>query len=222
MLRRHRSLGLAIALALGACGGDAPSATADANDDTTLDASVFDAPTGDDVTVGSDTGSIDGWTDVPMADASVDVADVSPSIDAVADVFVLPDGAFTCAPSAADDAAVGTHFCDLYADFIVGNADHHCQNPKCHGGPGTVSIGPKLGWDGAGAYAGLTAVKIGWVTPPNLVTPVPGGDSRPVSCLLQVLAGSASVQRMPFAGPYLTADQVSRVTAWLARGAPFD
>jgi hypothetical protein len=159
-------------------------------------------------------------SDEVVVDSGLDSHDAGAD---TAEAFVLPDGAFTCTPAVTDDAAVGTRFCDLYLEIMAGDAPHKCQNHSCHGGGGAITTGPSLGWDGAGAYAGITSFKAPWITPPQIVQPVPGGDSRPVSSLLQVFAGSSLIARMPFDGPpYLTADQMSRVNAWLARGAPFD
>ncbi len=166
----------------------------------------------------SDTGALaDASDSMALADAS----DTGALADA-SDALVLPDGAFTCVPTVVDDAAVGTRFCDLYGEIIAGNVSTGCQTAKCHGGAGNVSNGPKLGWDGASAYAGLTSMTIGWISPPTLVSVMPGGDSRPSSNLEKVLSGVMLIPRMPFGGPFLSADQTSRVDAWLARGAPFD
>jgi hypothetical protein len=65
-----------------------------------------------------------------------------------------------------------------------------------------------------------------WIEPRALLTPVPGGDSRPVSALARAV-GPASGYFMPtvvgeLGNRKLTDAEVARIDAWLARGAPFD
>jgi hypothetical protein len=85
-------------------------------------------------------------------------------------------------------------------------------------------------WDGSGCYDALTTHVVVWKTPTDLVHPVVGGDSRPLSCIDPFVApgpdgGTAFMPATRMTPPLnrpLDADELARIEAWLARGAPYD
>ena len=215
------------ALAAPACSSSSSqSAASDAGLDAMLDAgrdTSADALADADAEADADDAAADLGAD--GADAAEDVA-----LDTAADADLPGDGAFTCTPRVVDDAAVGTRFCDLYRDVFSNGGSAACQSIGCHGGS-TGYQGLAMKWDGDGCYDALTTHVVVWKTPNALVRPVPGGDSRPVSCIEQFLTpdpDSGAPAFMPLLrnqaplNAKLDASQLSRLDAWLARGAPYD
>jgi len=177
-----------------------------------VDTFVIDADADDDVAV-TDSGAPD-----------TRFASYPPWPDADVDAWLGgPSDAGACDDSAAD-AASGTRFCDLYRDLFAHAGVAKCQTYGCHGGERGMQ-GLAMGWTAKSMYDAMVAFKT-WIEPKTLLTPVPGGDSRPVSALSKSV-GPADGYFMPFVvdelgNRKLTADEVARIDAWLARGAPFD
>lgn len=147
-----------------------------------------------------------------------------PWADADVDAWLKgPDDAGACDDSATD-AEPGTRFCELYRDLFAHSGAAACQTYGCHGGDrGAQDLA--MGWTAKSMYDAMVAFKT-WIAPKSLVTPVPGGDSRPVSALANAV-GPANGYFMPLLVPELgnrklTDAEVARIEAWLARGAPFD
>lgn len=183
-----------------------------------------------DTTVSVD-GALDGGDDSSGDEVEVDTgapdtrfASLPPWPDADVSLWMTgPDAAPAC-DDAATDAEPGTRFCELYRDFFSHGGAASCQTYGCHGGD-RGQQGLALGWTPRSMYDAMVAFKT-WIEPKNLLVPVPGGDSRPVSALGKTV-DATNGYFMPFLMPELgnrklTDAEIGRINAWLARGAPFD
>lgn len=119
----------------------------------------------------------------------------------------------------------GSAFNDLARDIFAASGSAKCQDARCHGGP-VGAGGLVMGSDARGIYDGLVGYSSKVYKPSRVVEPVPGGDARPKSSLLKIIGpsppGSMPTVRPDLGNRRLTADELARVEAWLARGAPFD
>lgn len=130
------------------------------------------------------------------------------------------------AGEAATDADPKTRFCSIYFDLFGPTSVGKCQTQYCHGGPvGIQELA--MGWTGKACYDALTTHVVKWIPPFRVVDVMPdGGDSNPTSVLPALLdpdrdAGLV-MPRLRDDNRLLSPDERARVSAWLARGAPFD
>ena len=187
----------------------------DAADDTTDD----EASPDDDATIPDD--AFTPADDVDLADAWIwDGYDPG-------DEYV--DAADVCdRTTASPDAAPRTRFCEIYRDIIHHDGVGKCQTLGCHGGDHGHILGVDMGWTMESCYDKLTTFVTNYKPPipARLVTPMPdGSDSRPQSSLMRILAPPTGF--MPEVKSWvhnrkLTSEEISRFSAWLARGAPMD
>lgn len=180
-----------------------------------------------DATVDSRTDAEDAFVDEVEIDTGTPdtrFASLPPWPDADVSLWMTgPDAAPAC-DDASTDAAPGTRYCELYRDFFSHSGVASCQTYGCHGGD-RGQQGLALGWTAKSMYDAMVAWKT-WIEPKNLLVPVPGGDSRPVSALTKAL-DATNGYFMPFVMPELgnrklTDAEIARIQSWLARGAPFD
>ncbi|MGZ3450076.1 MAG: hypothetical protein ACXVEF_10790 [Polyangiales bacterium] len=127
---------------------------------------------------------------------------------------------------AATDADPKTRFCSIYFDLFGPTSVGKCQTQYCHGGPvGIVDLA--MGWTGKSCYDALTTHLVKWIPPFHVVDAKPdGGDSNPTSVLPKIIDPDKDAGLlMPYLrddNRHLNADERARISAWLARGAPFD
>jgi hypothetical protein len=123
---------------------------------------------------------------------------------------------------ALDSGAAGpsAEFAALYRDVFAVSGAARCQDAACHGGKGGMA-GLSMGEDAWDVYAAMTTYTYAG-TP--LVSPVPGGDARGSSALLEVVDPVDGI--MPqiddaVGNRLLTAEEWRRLEAWLATGGAF-
>lgn len=212
------------ALLLVGCSADERASPLPQPETGVVDSSRLDGTAAPDTAVSIEAGDAGDDVEVDTGTPDTRFSTYPPWADADVDAWLKgPDDAGAC-DDAATDAAPGTRFCELYRDFFSHGGAAGCQTYGCHGGErGAQDLA--MGWTAKSMYDAMVAFKT-WIEPKSLVTPVPGGDSRPVSALAKAV-GPANGYFMPLLVPELgnrklTDAEVARIEAWLARGAPFD
>jgi hypothetical protein len=122
-------------------------------------------------------------------------------------------------------ASTDSSFNALARDIFSASGSAKCQDTRCHGGD-VGAGGLVMKNDARGIYDGLVGYSSKVYKPSRVVEPVSGGDARPTSSLSKIL-GPSPPGSMPTLTPELgnrrlTDEELARVEAWLARGAPFD
>jgi hypothetical protein len=111
-------------------------------------------------------------------------------------------------------------FASLYRDIFSVEGVARCQHVGCHGGA-NGNAGLSMGTDAWGVYSALTSYTYDGR---RLVAPMPDGDARSGSALLDVTSPSDGI--MPrveeeVGNRPLTAEEWGRLETWLASGGAF-